>query len=40
MGREAGAVTVGVTSGVTGAAELAPWADVVLGSIAELVGIA
>jgi len=37
MGREAGAVTVGVTSGVTGAAELEPLADVVLGSIRELL---
>lgn len=37
MGREAGAVTIGVTSGVTPGAELGPFADLVLGSIAELV---
>jgi phosphoglycolate phosphatase len=37
MGREAGARTIGVTSGVTPAADLAPLADELLGSIAELV---
>jgi phosphoglycolate phosphatase-like HAD superfamily hydrolase len=37
MGREAGARTVAVTSGVGAAAELAPYADVVLGSIGELL---
>jgi phosphoglycolate phosphatase-like HAD superfamily hydrolase len=37
MGRDAGAVTVGVTSGVTGSAELMPLADVVFASIDELV---
>ncbi|HET7031180.1 MAG TPA: HAD family hydrolase [Candidatus Limnocylindrales bacterium] len=37
MAREAGARTVGVTSGVTGVAELGPWADAILGSIAELI---
>jgi phosphoglycolate phosphatase-like HAD superfamily hydrolase len=37
MAREAGAVTVAVTSGVSGSAELEPFADVILGSIAELV---
>lgn len=37
MGREAGALSIGVTSGVTGAAQLEPYADVVLGTIAELV---
>jgi HAD superfamily hydrolase (TIGR01509 family) len=38
MGREAGARAVGVTSGVTGMSELEPFADVVLGSIQDLVG--
>ncbi len=37
MAREAEAVTVAVTTGVTPAAELEPLADVVLGSIAELI---
>jgi phosphoglycolate phosphatase-like HAD superfamily hydrolase len=37
MGREAGARTIAVTSGVTGAAELEPFADIVLGTIAELL---
>lgn len=37
MARDAGAVTVAVTTGVTRASELDPVADVVLGSIAELV---
>jgi phosphoglycolate phosphatase len=38
MAREAGARAIGVASGVATPAELEPWADIVLGSIAELVG--
>jgi phosphoglycolate phosphatase-like HAD superfamily hydrolase len=37
MGRGAGSVAVGVASGVTAAADLEPFADVVLGSIEALV---
>ncbi len=37
MAREAGARSIGVTSGVTGADALAPFADVLLGSVAELL---
>ncbi len=38
MGREAGvALAVGVLTGVTTAAEFAPYADVVVGSLAEIV---
>jgi phosphoglycolate phosphatase-like HAD superfamily hydrolase len=37
MAREAGARSVAVTSGVTGADVLAPFADVLLGSVAELL---
>jgi phosphoglycolate phosphatase len=37
MARAAGARSIGVTSGVAVAAELAPWADLVLGSVASLV---
>jgi phosphoglycolate phosphatase-like HAD superfamily hydrolase len=37
MARGAGARSIGVTSGVTGRAELAPDADLVLGSVAELI---
>ncbi len=37
MARAAGARSIGVTSGVAGAADLAPFADVVLASVAELV---
>jgi phosphoglycolate phosphatase-like HAD superfamily hydrolase len=37
MARDAGAVTVAVRTGVTSAEELEPFADVLLGSIAELV---
>jgi HAD superfamily hydrolase (TIGR01509 family) len=37
MAREAGARSIGVTSGVTGAEELAPHADLVLESVAGLV---
>lgn len=40
MAREAGARSIGVASGVTGRAELAPDADIVLGSVAELFGAA
>jgi phosphoglycolate phosphatase len=38
MARQAGARSIGVTSGVAPAADLAPEADVLLRSIAELVG--
>jgi phosphoglycolate phosphatase len=37
MARDAGARSIGVTSGVTGRAELEPHADLVLGSVAELI---
>ena len=37
MARVAGARPIGVASGVTGRAELAPDADLVLGSVAELI---
>lgn len=37
MARAAGARSIGVTSGVAGAAELAPYADLILGSIGELI---
>ena len=37
MGREAGAVTIGVTSGVTGGSELQPYADAVLGTVGDLL---
>jgi phosphoglycolate phosphatase len=37
MAREAGARSVAVTSGVTSAVDLAPFADVVLGSVADLI---
>ena len=39
MARAAGARSIGVTSGVASAAELADDADVVIGSIAELVAV-
>ena len=38
MARAAGARAIGVTSGVASAAELSPAADLVIGSVAELVG--
>jgi len=38
MGRAAGAgLTIGMTSGVSSAADLAPDADIILGSVAELI---
>lgn len=40
MARGAGARSIGVTSGVAREADLRPFADVVLGSVAELVGLA
>jgi phosphoglycolate phosphatase len=38
MARAAGARSIGVTSGLASAAELSPAADLVIGSVAELVG--
>ena len=38
MARGAGARSIGVTSGVARDADLRPFADLVLGSVAELVG--
>jgi phosphoglycolate phosphatase-like HAD superfamily hydrolase len=38
MARQAGARSIGVTSGVATAAELSPEADLILDSIASLVG--